>query len=116
VKLTAFAMSAAICAAGGTFYAQFFLFIDPPAVLGINLSIQIIVMAVLGGMGSFLGATLGAVILVPAAQFLSGAFSGIAGADLAVYGVILVLLMLFMPFGILGVLRNSPRWRRVIGW
>jgi branched-chain amino acid transport system permease protein len=116
VKLIAFAISAAVCAAGGTFYAQFFLFIEPPAVLGINLSIQIIVMAVLGGMGSFLGATLGAMILVPAAQFLSGALARTAGADLAVYGVILVLLMLFMPYGILGTLRNSPRWRRVIGW
>jgi branched-chain amino acid transport system permease protein len=116
VKLIAFALSAAICAAGGTFYAQFFLFIEPPAVLGINLSILIIVMAVLGGMGSFLGATLGAAILVPAAQFLSGALARTAGADLAVYGVILLLLMLFMPYGILGSLRNSPRWRRVIGW
>lgn len=116
VKLIAFALSAAICAAAGTFYAQLFLFIDPLSVFSIDLSIQIILMAVLGGMGSFLGGTLGALILVPAAQFLAGALSGTAGADLMIYGVILVLLMLFMPYGILGTLRNAPRWRRVIGW
>lgn len=115
-KLTAFAISAAIAAVAGTFYAQFYLFIDPGAVMGLTLSIQIVLVATLGGMNSFLGGTVGAIILVPIAQVLSTVFSGTPGADLAFFGIGLVLLMLFMPFGILGLLRTSPRWRKAIGW
>lgn len=115
-KLTALAISAAIAAAAGTFYAQFILFIDPGSVFALTLSVQIVLMAVLGGMNSYLGATVGAVLLVPLSQFLSTKLSGRPGVDLAIYGAVLVLLVLYMPFGILGLLRKSPRWRRVIGW
>jgi branched-chain amino acid transport system permease protein len=115
-KLISFVVSAVIAAAAGTFYAQFFLFIDPGSVLALTLSVQIILVAALGGMNSYLGPTLGAFILVPISQILSDRLANYPGADLALYGVVLVVLMFFMPFGILGLLRNSPRWRKVIGW
>lgn len=115
-KLVSFAVSAAITAAAGTFYAQFFLFIDPDTVFGIELSVQIVLMAVLGGLNSYLGGTVGAIVLVPVSQVLAAQLAGYPGVDLAIYGVVLVLLMLYMPYGILGLLRKSPRWRRVIGW
>ncbi len=115
-KLAALAVSAAVAAAAGTFYAQFVLFIDPGSVVGITLSVQIVLMAVLGGMNSWLGATVGAVLLVPLSQYLSTALAGRPGVDLAIYGAVLVLLMMFMPYGILGLLRHSGRWRSVIGW
>jgi len=115
-KLLAFALSAALAAAAGTFYAQFFLFIDPGAVLGLALSVQIVLMAVLGGMNSYLGGTVGALLLVPLSQWLSTRLSGVPGLDLVIYGAILVTLMLYMPYGILGLLRRSPHWRRVTGW
>jgi branched-chain amino acid transport system permease protein len=67
-------------------------------------------------MNSFLGATVGALILVPLSQYLSTELAGVTGVDLAIYGAILVALMLFMPYGLLGMLRKSPRWRKVIGW
>lgn len=115
-KLTALALSAAIAAAAGTFYAQFILFIDPGSVFGITLSVQIVLMAVLGGMNSYLGATVGALLLVPLSQYLSTSLGGLPGVDLAIYGAVLVVLVLYMPFGILGLLRRSPRWRSVIAW
>lgn len=115
-KTLIFALSAALAAAAGTFYAQFFLFIEPASILGLNLSIQIILMPVLGGAPSFLGATLGALILVPLGQVLAANLGGKSGVDLFIYGVIIVVQMLFMPYGILGLLRNSPRWRKVIAW
>jgi branched-chain amino acid transport system permease protein len=115
-KLISFTISAVIAAMAGTFWAQFILYVDPTSVAGIELSIQIVLVAVLGGMNSFLGGTLGAIILIPAQQYFASAFSAFPGADLALYGLILVLLMLFMPFGILGTLRKNPRWRKVIGW
>lgn len=115
-KLAALAISAAIAAAAGTFYAQFILFIDPGSMFGLTLSVQIVLMAVLGGMNSYLGATIGAMLLVPLSQYLSVEFAGVSGVDLAIYGAILIGLVLFMPHGILGLLRKSPRWRRVMGW
>lgn len=115
-KLGALAVSAAIAAAAGTFHAQFVLFIDPASVFGITLSVQIVLMAVLGGMNSYLGATVGALLLVPVSEYLSTELGGVPGVDLAIYGTVLVVLMLYMPYGILGLLRRSPRWRSVIGW
>jgi len=115
-KLSAFVVTAMITSAAGTFYAQFFLFIDPGAVMGLVLSVQIIVVSVLGGMGTFLGATLGAALLVPMSQFLAIQASGFPGLDLLVWGLILVLIMMYMPYGVLGSLRKYPRWRNVIAW
>jgi branched-chain amino acid transport system permease protein len=115
-KLTAFAITAMITSVAGTFYAQFFLFIDPGAVIGLTLSVQIIVISALGGMGTFLGGTLGALILVPASQYLAIEFSGIPGLDLLLYGLILVLIMMYMPYGLLGTLRKNPKWRKIIAW
>ncbi len=115
-KLVAYVITAMITAAAGTFYAQFFLFIDPSAVIGLILSIQIMIVAALGGMGSFLGATVGAAILVPIGELFKIQFSGVTGVDLIFYGLVLVLVMMYMPYGILGGLRKSPRWRKVIGW
>ena len=73
-------------------------------------------MAVLGGMNSYLGGTVGALLLVPLSQALSTRLAGAPGVDLAIYGLVLTGLTLFMPYGVLGLLRGSPRWRRVIGW
>jgi branched-chain amino acid transport system permease protein len=115
-KLSALVISAVITSAAGTFYAQFYLFIDPNSVMSLNLSIQIVLVVALGGMNSYLGGTVGAIILVPTAQFLSVQFASFPGVDLALYGVALVLIMMYMPFGVLGLLRKSPRWRKVIGW
>ena len=115
-KLTAFIIGAVISAAAGTFFAQFLLFIDPGTVMSLEISVQVILVAVLGGMNSYLGGTVGAIILIPVSQFLSSKFTQSPGADVAVYGVILIVLVIFMPNGILGLLRKSPRWRKVIGW
>ncbi|MFJ6114581.1 branched-chain amino acid ABC transporter permease [Agrococcus sediminis] len=115
-KLSSYVISAVIAAAMGTFFAQFYLYIDPMAVMSLNMSVQIILIAALGGMNSYLGGTVGAIILVPIMQWLSAALSGFPGVDLALYGLVLVLIMLFMPFGVLGLLRRSSKWRKVIGW
>ncbi len=115
-KTLIFALSAALAAAAGTFYVQFFLFVEPASILSLNLSIQIILMAVLGGAPSWLGASLGALILVPLGQVLAANLGSKSGADLVLYGLIIVVQMLFMPYGILGLLRNSARWRKIIGW
>src|SRR3989442_3352315 len=59
-KQLAIAISAALTAMAGTFYAQYLLFIDPPSVLPLSLSIQICLVAVLGGAGTLVRPLLGA--------------------------------------------------------
>src|SRR5262249_55757230 len=64
-KQRAMALSAALTAIGGTFYAQYVLFIDPESVLPLSLSILVCLVAVLGGVGTLWGPLIGAAILVP---------------------------------------------------
>jgi branched-chain amino acid transport system permease protein len=115
-KMSAFVIAAVISSAAGTFFAQFILFLDPGTVMSLAISVQIVLVSVLGGMNSYLGGTLGALILIPVSQLLASTFNQRPGTDLALYGVVLIFLMIFMPNGILGLLRKSPKWRKVIGW
>lgn len=106
-KLLAIAISAAFTAMAGTFYAQYVLFIDPPSVLPLSLSIQICLVAVLGGAGTLWGPVLGAAVLVP----LSAATSVLLGGsgrslDLVVYGALIMAIAVFEPSGLVGL------WRR----
>lgn len=106
VKLIAFAVSAALSALAGTLYAQTYLFFDPATIMGIGLSVQIALMAVFGGLRNPWGATIGALVLVPVAQVLSNSLSAsLAGLDFVIYGLVLVLLMRFLPNGVLGLVK-----------
>ncbi len=108
-KLWSTVISAFFSALGGTFYAQYILFIDPPSILGLGLSIEIVIYAIVGGIGTILGPTFGAVLLFPIAEATRGIFAGqTGGIHLMVYGFLLVISVIFMPGGIMGRL---SRWR-----
>lgn len=108
-KIEASILSAALTALGGAFFAQYFTYINPRNVFGEAPSIQILLFAIIGGLGTVWGPAVGALVLVPIAEFarayLGGSFSG---AHLLLYGVVLVLVMLFMPRGLVGL---WERWR-----
>ena len=91
----------------GTFYAQYVLFIDPPSVLPLSLSIQICLVAVLGGAGTLLGPLLGAAVLVPLSAATS-VFLGGSGRslDLVVYGALIMIIAVFEPSGLVGLGRR----------
>jgi branched-chain amino acid transport system permease protein len=102
-KITALSISAFLSALGGTFYAQYFFFIDPPSTMGLGLSIEIVIYAIVGGVGTLLGPICGACLLVPIAEATRTLFAGqTGGIHLMVYGVILVVAIIFMPGGIVG--------------
>ena len=108
-KLLAAAVSAGLAALGGTFYAQYYLFIDPPSILHSSLSIAVLLPAIVGGMGTRLGPLVGAVILIPISEHLRTTLSGgVAGGHLVVYGVVIILVMLFIPQGLVGWLDERP--------
>lgn len=100
VKLTAFQISAAITSVFGTFYAYYLAYIDPNTVCTFDLTIRIALMAIVGGMGNLYGPLVGAFILMPLTQILNINFGDIGGVSQLIYGLILVVVVLYLPGGI----------------
>ena len=101
-KLIAFVISAFLTALGGTFYAQYYLFIDPIIVFGSGASIDILIRPIIGGVASVWGPIVGAFVLGPLSEFSRGLLRGYPGLDMMLYGAILIAVLLFMPHGIIG--------------
>jgi branched-chain amino acid transport system permease protein len=102
VKLAAMIISAAITAAAGCFYAQYFLFVDSGIAYGTWISIQALLTPIIGGVGTVFGPLLGALVvksLGEAAKLLAGDAPGL---DLIIYGAVLVLVIWFAPRGLVG--------------
>jgi branched-chain amino acid transport system permease protein len=103
LKLTVTVISAMMTCLGGALYAQYQLYVNPETVSGIAISLQIVFGAIVGGMFVRLGPTVGAVFTLMLAESLRLTFGhDIHGLDITLYGLILVLFIIFMPKGILG--------------
>lgn len=112
-KLYAAALSAAFTALAGTFYAQYSLYIDPPSVLALDLSIQICLVAVLGGVGTLPGPVVGAAVLVPLSEGTRGLLGGRGSAtDLVVYGLLIMVIAALEPGGLMALWRRRQAARR----
>lgn len=102
-KLIAMIISTFLMAFAGTFYAQYYRYVGPTRVFGHDLSVQIALIALIGGQGTVLGPLFGAVLLVPVSELLSEKFGGaLPGLHLFIYGVIMILVIHFMQNGIHG--------------
>ncbi len=100
-KLIAMAMSSFLTALAGTFYAQFSLFIHPKSIISLDLSFEIAFIALIGGRGSIAGPLLGALLLRPVSDFSRIYFGDVfPGLHLVIFGVILILVMIYQPRGI----------------
>ena len=100
-KLIAMFISVFIIAFAGTFYAQYFRYINPTRIFGVDLSIRIALLAMVGGQGKVFGPLFGAVLLVPVTELLSQYLGGaLPGLHLFIYGVVMMLVVYFMPQGI----------------
>ncbi len=108
-KLKAFLLSAFFTALGGTFYAQLLHFVDAPSVLGGDISLLMVLFATAGSPTYLLGPLVGTFVLMPVAEITRVTLGGQhAGIHMVVYGVVLVLIMRFMPRGVLYELDH--RW------
>jgi branched-chain amino acid transport system permease protein len=109
-KRVAFAISAALTAACGTFYAQYLLFIDPESVLPLSLSILICLVAVLGGVGTLWGPLIGAAVLIPLGEATRIYLGGTGKAlDLVIYGALIMIVSVVQPAGLVGIARRFRR-------
>jgi branched-chain amino acid transport system permease protein len=106
-KLWAMGLSAFLTAMGGTFYAQYFSFIDPTLAFGPAVSVEILLRPIVGGPGTLWGPLLGSLVLTPVSELTRSLIRGRPGVDVMVYGAILVLVITFLPGGLVGA------WRRV---
>lgn len=105
VRLIAVAISSFLCAMLGTFHAMYLTFIEPAAMFSLTFSIQIAMFALIGGLGTVRGPLLGAVLLVPITEWARAVLGASAlGLHGFVYGSVLILVVLFMPNGIIGFL------------
>lgn len=113
-KLLTVAISGAITSAGGAFYFMFLFFIDPELAFGADISVQAILPAIIGGTGTIWGPALGALILVSLGEVtasltrsppqLLSFLDGRSGSDLLIFGVVLILIILFLPRGLVGTI------------
>jgi branched-chain amino acid transport system permease protein len=126
-KLKVTVLSAVMTAFAGAMYCQYQLFISPDTIGGVGISLQIVFAVVVGGIYSMLGPTIGAVITLLLAEVLrigigtdavcvtdAICING-AGVPLLVYGVMLVLFIIFLPKGIVGAAIDAWNSRRGAG-
>jgi branched-chain amino acid transport system permease protein len=111
IKLAAICLSGALMGAGGAFYVQVFQYIDPNIAYGPATSVEALVAAIVGGMGTLWGPVLGAVALHLLADVTRNLFGELPGINMVIYGAVLVLIVMFLPRGVAGI--GVPlRWRR----
>jgi branched-chain amino acid transport system permease protein len=113
LKLGVTLVSALMTCFGGILYAQYQLYVNPETVSGIGISLQIVFGAIVGGMFVRLGPTVGAVITLLLAEVLRLTIGhDVHGLDTTIYGLMLVLFIIFMPKGILGAIIEALDKRR----
>lgn len=112
--LIAYSISAFMTALGGCYYAMFIRYINPERNMGVELSLDMALMSIIGGQGTVAGPILGAFFLAPLAEltrtYLGGQFIGL---HLAIYGLVLILAVLYLPKGLVHLFQRLLA--RVVG-
>ena len=110
-KTAAFALSGAFAGLVGGVFAYWITFIDPEGVFKVIITIQMIIMAVFGGMGTVVGPLLGALLLASVSELLSTQLVSLAELF---NGIVVILVVLFMPKGLADVIRRREfSWRKL---
>ncbi|KFG67558.1 branched-chain amino acid ABC transporter permease [Microvirga sp. BSC39] len=100
-KLKAFMLSAALTSIGGGIYGIVLAFIEPHVIFALLLSVQIALTAIIGGRGTIWGPAVGAIVLIGAGEMFRTTF---AEANMLIYGILILVVVLFVPRGIVGEL------------
>ena len=102
-KLGAIGLSGALMGAAGAFYVQVFQYIDPGIAYGPHTSVEALVAAIVGGLGTLWGPVLGALALHLLADLTRSLFGTLPGINMVIYGAVLILIVMFAPRGLLGL-------------
>ncbi len=108
-SMIALGISAFMSALAGTFYANYIFYIHPDSLFGMAFSVELIMRPIVGGLGTVLGPVVGSFILTPLSEISRAYFSkgGLEGLHLILYGVLAILVVLFMRRGVIEYLRRA---------
>jgi branched-chain amino acid transport system permease protein len=113
VKTWATVLSGGLMGSAGAFYVQVFQYIDPSIGFGAHTSVEALVGAIVGGMGTLWGPVLGALALHVLADLTRNLFGQMPGINMIIYGSVLIVIVMFLPRGIAGLANYTPKmWRR----
>ena len=106
-RLIAIMIAAFLSAMAGTFYAQYVLYIDPESVMLLAISVQVVLISMLGGAGAVIGPVIGAAVMIPLAEYtrITLGHQG-TGVDMLIYGFLIMLISMYQPAGVWGLLSN----------
>jgi branched-chain amino acid transport system permease protein len=111
VKLGAFCASAALTGLGGCLYAVYLSFFEPAGMFSLDLSVQLVLMSIVGGMGTIAGPALGALVLL---AFQEGFRNLFQQSSLLIYGIVIVIVVRYAPDGLSGratrIVRKLSPW------
>lgn len=110
-KVKVLALSGGLCGMGGCFFAQYFLYIDPAIVFGVDKSVEMLLVTMIGGSGTVYGPLVGAVLLAGVGD-ATRLLSDVQGLSLVIYGALLVVIIAVLPSGLVQLL---GRWRGARG-
>jgi branched-chain amino acid transport system permease protein len=110
-NMIAIAVSAFMTSLAGTFYANYIFYLHPNSLFGIALSIELILRPIVGGLGTLFGPFIGSLILTPLSEVSRAYFAkgGLEGLHLILYGILAILVVLFMPKGIIVYVKRLLR-------
>ena len=102
-NMIAIAISAFMTSLAGAFYANYIYYLHPNSLFGMSMSIELILRPIVGGLGTLFGPAIGSIILTPLSEISRAYFAkgGLEGLHLVLYGVLAILVVLFMPKGII---------------
>lgn len=110
-KSLAFMLSAVFVSVAGSLYAQYLLYIDPYISSTMSVSLMIVLVVVMGGVGTVYGSIIGAMVLVMISQYTRIYFGGTGtGIDLILYGGLVIIVVLFLPHGVMPLLERCVKW------
>lgn len=109
VKSWAFVLSGALTALGGCIYGIFLSALQPQPMFELHLSVRIALVAIIGGRGTLFGPLIGAALITLAAELFRNAF---AQANLLIYGLLIMVVVLFVPAGIMGAIQSRAIRKR----
>jgi branched-chain amino acid transport system permease protein len=107
-KVKVMALSGGMCAAGGTFYAQYFLYIDPAVTFGVDKSVEMLLVTMIGGAGTVYGPLIGSFLLTLVGEVTRN-LTEAQGLSLIIYGCLLVVIIGFLPNGLVDLFRTRRR-------
>lgn len=108
-KVIAAGISFFLIGFGGVFYAQYLMFVSPDINLSLNFSIEIASAGIIGGIGTIFGPLVGAGVLQVISEVFRVFLGDMGSVHLIAYGLILMLVIIFMPQGIVGVMKKNKR-------